>query len=102
MDYHEMGRRLRSYRQRAGLTQEQLAERADISATFLGHIERGTRIASLDTVMALCQALDVMPNDVLCPGAGMIPSDMPLSITISPRRLLQEIAALLRMQQNDE
>ena len=47
------------------MTQEQLAEAAGLSASFLGHIERGTRVASVDTLEKLAAALEVTPNDLL-------------------------------------
>lgn len=55
MNYLLMGRRLRRGRKRLKMTQEKAAECADISAGFLGHIERGTRIPSIETVVKLCK-----------------------------------------------
>lgn len=48
------------------LTQEQLADQVDISPSFLGHIERGTRIASLETLAAICNTLKMSPEYLLC------------------------------------
>lgn len=59
MDYSSLGARIRRERVLRGWTQEQLAEKAGISLSFLGHIERGTRKASLETLVALCNALEV-------------------------------------------
>ena len=39
------------------LTQEQLAEKADISPAFVGHIERGEKKASLETMSRLVMVL---------------------------------------------
>ena len=52
-------------RKKKGWSQEQLAEMAGISPSFLGHIERGTRVASVDTLVALCNALEVTPDYLL-------------------------------------
>ena len=57
LDYITLGQRIRARRRAQNLTQEELARRVGISATFLGHIERGTRIMSLETLMALCEGL---------------------------------------------
>ncbi len=65
MDYEAMGRRVKKLRKAAGLTQEQLAEKSNLSPSFLGHIERGTRVASLQTLVAICKALDVEPSVLL-------------------------------------
>lgn len=59
MDYAAMGGRIKQARKAQHLTQEQLAEACGLSAAFLGHIERGTRKASIDTLYALCRALNV-------------------------------------------
>ena len=40
---------------------EDLAEKAGISCSFVGHIERGEKKASLETLIALCNALRVSP-----------------------------------------
>ena len=59
MNYAAMGQRIKQARKAQHMTQEQLAEVTGISAAFLGHIERGTRKASLETFYALCEALHV-------------------------------------------
>lgn len=59
LDYIGLGRKIRFKRKSNGLTQEQLAERTGISISFLGHIERGSRKASLETLVKLANALEV-------------------------------------------
>ena len=54
MNYKDLGRRIRMLRQKQHMTQERLAEEIDMSSSFLGHIERGTRIASLETLVKVC------------------------------------------------
>lgn len=61
MDYRDLGIRVRTIRRQAGMTQEELAEKVGISASFLGHIERGSRVASLETLVALCNTLNISP-----------------------------------------
>lgn len=53
------GKHLKQLRIQQGLTQQQLAERADVSISFLGNIERGTKSPTIDTVQKLSNALDV-------------------------------------------
>ena len=100
MDYILLGQRIRRYRQVKKLTQEQLAELADISASFMGHIERGSRVASLDTLMKICAALGVTPNDLL--GVDVLPGavNLPEKISVSPKRLISSVALLLMEQEN--
>ena len=57
MDHAAMGRRIRQMRLQKELTQAALAEKAEISTAFVGHIERGTRVMSLETFARLCQVL---------------------------------------------
>ena len=64
-DYKDFGRRIRALRRKQSLTQEELAEKGDLSASFMGHIERGSRIASIDTLVALCNALQTSPQYLL-------------------------------------
>lgn len=53
------GAALRQQRELAGLTQEQLAERADVSARFVSFLETGKRQPSLSAIEALSTALDM-------------------------------------------
>jgi len=46
------------------MTQAQLAERANLSTTYLGNVERGAT-CSIETLMKLCTALDVTPDYLL-------------------------------------
>jgi len=56
---NRLGSRIRELRIRADLTQEQLAERADLHPTYLGGIERGERNLSLKNLDKLAAALQV-------------------------------------------
>ena len=53
----EIGARIQLSRERAGLTQEQLAEAIDRSTQFISTIERGVAGPSLETVVLLCATL---------------------------------------------
>lgn len=55
-------------RGRAGLSQEQTAERADLHRTELSLLERGLRLPRLDTIVKLAGAIEVEPCELL---AGM-------------------------------
>jgi transcriptional regulator with XRE-family HTH domain len=54
-----VGKNIRACRTRAGLTLEQLAEKADLSWPYLSEIERGRENISLDKLVRLAQALKV-------------------------------------------
>jgi transcriptional regulator with XRE-family HTH domain len=61
-----LGRRIRELRTRRleRWTQEDLAERAKISVSFLSMIERGERVAHVETLAALAEALEVSLADL--------------------------------------
>ena len=50
IDYTALGKRIKNKRIEKGFTQEQLGELCELSAAHIGHIERGTRILSVDVL----------------------------------------------------
>ena len=54
----EYGARVRARRQALGLTQEKLAERAELHWTFIGQVERGQRNITLHNIVRLADALE--------------------------------------------
>lgn len=65
MDYYEIGQRIRKYRKAKGLSQEELAERVNISTTHMSHIETGNTKLSLPVLVDIAAALDVRTDDLL-------------------------------------
>ena len=61
---YKLGIKIRTLRKRAGLTQEQLAEAAEVSVNFIGYIERGQRAVSIKTLERIAKALDVTPRNL--------------------------------------
>lgn len=59
------GRRVREVRLEQELTQEVLAERAGLHATFISNVERGYRVPSLPTVLRLADGLGVAPSQLI-------------------------------------
>jgi transcriptional regulator with XRE-family HTH domain len=59
------GRNLVRQRQRANLSQEELGVRASLHRTEIGQLERGTRLARIDTLVKLAGALSIPPGDLL-------------------------------------
>ncbi|MEG0513090.1 MAG: helix-turn-helix transcriptional regulator [Clostridia bacterium] len=57
MNDRYMGEQICKRRRALGRTQEWLAERAEVSTSFVGHIERGSRKASLETLVKISLAL---------------------------------------------
>jgi len=63
--YEEFGRRLRSARKAANLTQEALAERVGLSRTSITNIEKGRQHVSLHMLFSLANAIGIKPLELL-------------------------------------
>lgn len=58
----EFGQRLRLLRTSRGLSQEELANAADLDRTYISSCEAGRRNVTLKTIMRLAEALGVDPS----------------------------------------
>lgn len=61
----EIGRRIRSYRKRAGISGVSLAASAGISQPFLSQLESGQTSVAIATLYRIAQALGIQPSDLL-------------------------------------
>ncbi len=57
-----LGNRIRELRLKRKMSQEQLAEAADLHRNMIGLLERGRRSPSLETVVKIAEALKVHPK----------------------------------------
>jgi transcriptional regulator with XRE-family HTH domain len=64
------GERVRDLRERAGFSQEELADVARLHRTAIGFIERGERGSTLQTIEKLAKALKVTPRELFPPFEG--------------------------------
>ena len=80
IDYKELGKRIREERRKQELTQEKLAEMADISDSFLGHIERGGRTLSIETLAKLANALNLSIEYIVCGEFNYQPDMLPAEV----------------------
>lgn len=60
-----LGKRVRHFRIAAGLSQEELAFRAEMKRSYVSDLERGTRNPSVRALKRLATALGVHPSDLL-------------------------------------
>ncbi len=63
----KLGQGIREQRIARKLTQEDLGELAGIHYTFLGHIDRGNKVPSLETLLRIAKALRVRPSVLVSP-----------------------------------
>lgn len=69
-----LGQAIRVRREAQGLSQEELAHAADVSRVYLGSLERGAQVASIEVVERIASALEVSIPDLLDPPANAAPS----------------------------
>jgi len=62
-----VGLNIRRLRAGSGLSQEELAERAEISAPYMGALERGEKWPGPDTLASIAGGLGVEPHDLMRP-----------------------------------
>ena len=65
LNYKLIGVRIKNARLAKGLTQEKLAELANISPQHVSHVENGSTKLSLPCLVAVCNALDVTADKML-------------------------------------
>jgi len=62
--YIHLGTRIKFLREQAGLTQEQLADKAEISLDFLGKIEVNINKPGLQSLIKISEALNIHPKEL--------------------------------------
>ncbi|HPP30820.1 MAG TPA: helix-turn-helix transcriptional regulator [bacterium] len=65
--YTRVGKRIRIIREGMGITQEELAFKSGLHPSFISHIERGKKKASLETINKLADALGVGMDKIFEP-----------------------------------
>ena len=84
MDYYKIGQNIRKIRKAHSLSQEELAEKVNISTTHMSHIETGNTKLSLPVFVDIAVALEVRTDDLLDNSA-----------TATTSSSLEEIASVL-------
>lgn len=80
LNYKEMGNRIRMERRKQDLTQEKLAEMVGISESFMGHIERGGRTLSIETLVKISNVLNLNIEYLICGEHNYQPAMLPTEI----------------------
>ena len=60
-----LGRNMVYWRKQRGITQQELADRLGQSRPSLANIERGRNNTPVNTLLRICEVLNVTPNDLL-------------------------------------
>jgi len=59
----KFGKRIQKRRKELGITQEELADRLNLSRTHMGHIEQGRRSPSLEVINKIARTLKTSPKN---------------------------------------
>ena len=65
MEYKSIGKNIRKRRDKLGITQEKLAEKVDLSVSYMGAIERGEKLPKLKVFINIANALKVSSDELL-------------------------------------
>ena len=65
MNLKNIGENVKKMRLKRGMTQAQLAEKAEISTVHMSHIETGAVAMSLDSLINICNGLETTPDSIL-------------------------------------
>ena len=60
-----LGATIRQHRSQAGMSQEKLAEKAELHPVYVGKVERGEQWISLHALLRVAKALGVQAGDLL-------------------------------------
>lgn len=102
MDMCAVGARIKAARERAKMTQEDLADALDMSPTHISVIERGVKTPKLETLVRIANTLrvstDMLLQDVATYANDGIASELTIAISKLPRheqeRILNAVRAL--------
>ena len=64
-NFRDIGNKLLSIRKKTGLTQAEVAEAAGLSDRTYADIERGTVNMRIETILHICSALNITPDEIL-------------------------------------
>ena len=100
MDLCAIGARIKTARERAGLTQEDLAADLEMSPTHISVLERGIKAPKLETLVKIANTLhvstDVLLQDVVLYAADGIASELSSAISRLPKRDQERILNAVR------
>ena len=82
-----IGSKIKEARERAHLTQEELAEIIDISPTHMSVIERGVKTPKLDTFVKIVKALNLSADALLLDGMDQVNDSIVAELSVRLGRL---------------
>lgn len=71
-----IGSQIKSYRQKLKLTQQELAERSELSLPFINLVENDKRNLSVETLLKILSSLEISPSEFFLPFSEEFNSDL--------------------------
>lgn len=100
MDQGAIGTRIKAARERAGLTQEDLAAKLEMSPTHISVIERGVKAPKLETLVRIANILqvssDTLLQDVVHCATNGCATELSLAISKLPQKEQERIINAIR------
>ncbi len=100
MDLCAIGARIKAAREKAGMTQENLAAALQMSTTHISVIERGVKSPKLETLVNIANVLkvssDMLLQDVVTCASDGLASELSATISKLPRKEQQRILNVVR------
>ena len=101
MDTCAIGARIKAARERAGMTQEDLAAALDMSTTHISVLERGVKAPKLETLVKIANTLevssDILLQDVVDCSSDGISSELSVLIYKLPKNEQLRILSAIRV-----
>lgn len=63
--HKKIGENVRKFRKQRGMTQEKLAEKANLHSVYISQVERADRAITIETLLKITKALGVKLRDVV-------------------------------------
>jgi len=60
-----IGENIRAFRRKAGLSQEKLAEKADLHSVYISQVERAERAVTIETLLKITKVLRIRLRDIV-------------------------------------
>lgn len=101
MDLKPMGRKIKEAREKKGYTQEQLAEKLNLSVQHISVIERGVKAPKLETFVKIANELDVnsdfLLSDLLSVSSQLTASELNHRMEKIPEKEKKRILEVVRV-----
>ncbi len=66
MKFDSIGKNIKKYRKMRKMRQGDLAEKAGLSTNYIGMVERGEKIPSVESLISIVNALSISADMILC------------------------------------